>query len=140
MKFTEGAFKDWGYEIAKQEFGDYLTPNLNGNYVSDACAAQVGGPGMAPGANIGDELGVLEATHGTAPKYADKDVVSPGSVILSGEMMFRYMGWEEAADLIVSGMEKAIESKRVTYDFHRLMDGATKLKTSEFGDEIIKNM
>jgi isocitrate dehydrogenase len=198
MKYTEGAFRNWGYDLAEREFGDKIytwaqwertkaekgeqaanaeqdaalkagkllvkdviadivfqqtitratefdilaTMNLNGDYLSDALAAQIGGIGIAPGANINYDTGaaVFEATHGTAPKYADKDVVNPGSVILSGEMMFRYMGWEEAADLIVAGMEKAIASKRVTYDFHRLMDGATKLKTSEFGDEIIKNM
>jgi isocitrate dehydrogenase len=198
MKYTEGAFRNWGYDIAEREFGDKIytwaqwnrtkaekgeeaanaeqdaalksgkllikdviadivfqqtitrarefdilaTMNLNGDYLSDALAAQIGGIGIAPGANINYDTGaaIFEATHGTAPKYADKDVVNPGSVILSGEMMFRYMGWTEAADLIVEGMEKAIASKRVTYDFHRLMDGATKLKTSEFGDEIIKNM
>jgi isocitrate dehydrogenase len=198
MKYTEGAFRNWGYELAESEFGDEVftwaqwnrtkaekgeqaandeqdvalksgkllikdviadivfqqtvtrprefdilaTMNLNGDYLSDAIAAQIGGIGIAPGGNINYDTGaaIFEATHGTAPKYADKDVVNPGSVLLSGEMMFRYMGWEEAADLIISGMEKAIASKRVTYDFHRLMDGATKLKTSEFGDEIIKHM
>ena len=198
MKFTEGAFRNWGYDLAEREFGDKVytwaqwertkeekgeaaanaeqdaalasgkllikdviadivfqqtitrarefdilaTMNLNGDYLSDALAAQIGGIGIAPGGNINYDTGaaIFEATHGTAPKYADKDVVNPGSVILSGEMMFRYMGWEEAADLIVEGMEKAIGSKRVTYDFHRLMDGATKLSTSEFGDEIIKQM
>ena len=198
MKFTEGAFRNWGYDLAEREFGDKVytwaqwertkeekgeaaanaeqdaalasgkllikdviadivfqqtitrarefdilaTMNLNGDYLSDALAAQIGGIGIAPGGNINYDTGaaIFEATHGTAPKYADKDVVNPGSVILSGEMMFRYMGWEEAADLIVEGMEKAIGSKRVTYDFHRLMEGATKLSTSEFGDEIIKHM
>ena len=125
-----------------REFDILATMNLNGDYLSDALAAQIGGIGIAPGGNINYDTGaaIFEATHGTAPKYADKDVVNPGSVILSGEMMFRYMGWEEAADLIVDGMEKAISAKRVTYDFHRLMDGATKLKTSEFADEIIKYM
>jgi isocitrate dehydrogenase len=198
MKFTEGAFRNWGYELAEREFGDKVytwsqwertkeakgedaanaeqdaalksgkllikdviadivfqqtitrarefdilaTMNLNGDYLSDALAAQIGGIGIAPGGNINYDTGaaIFEATHGTAPKYADKDVVNPGSVILSGEMMFRYMGWEEAADLIVEGMEKAISAKRVTYDFHRLMEGATKLSTSEFGDEMIKHM
>jgi len=183
MKFTEGAFMRWGYELAQQEFGakdldggpwqvfeadgreiivkdviadaflqqiltrpkDYsviATMNLNGDYISDALAAQVGGIGIAPGANINYESGqaVFEATHGTAPKYAGKDMVNPSSVILSGEMMLRYMGWTEAADAIISAMEKTISQKRVTYDFHRLMDGATKLKTSEFGDALIENM
>lgn len=183
MKFTEGKFKEWGYQIAKEEFGavDYqggpwqvinvdgreiiikdviadaflqqiltrpaeydviATLNLNGDFISDALAAQVGGIGIAPGANINYETGVavFEATHGTAPKYAGLDKVNPSSLILSGEMMFRYMGWNEAADLLSSGIEKSIISKRVTYDFHRLMEGATKLKCSEFGDEIIKNM
>ena len=183
MKFTEGKFKEWGYQVAKEEFGavDYqggpwqvinrngkeiiikdviadaflqqiitrpaeysviATLNLNGDYISDALAAQVGGIGIAPGANINYDTGValFEATHGTAPKYAGLDKVNPSSLILSGEMMFRYMKWDEAADLIVKGVEKAIKSKRVTYDFHRLMEGATLLKCSEFGDEIIKNM
>jgi isocitrate dehydrogenase len=198
MKYTEGAFRAWGYEVAEAEFGprvytwsqwertkeksgeeaanaeqdqalkdgkllvkdviadivfqqtitrarefDVLaTMNLNGDYLSDALAAQVGGIGIAPGGNINYTTGhaVFEATHGTAPKYADKDVVNPGSVILSGEMMLRYMGWNEAADLIVKGMEGAIAAKTVTYDFHRLMDGATLLKCSEFGDAIIKHM
>jgi isocitrate dehydrogenase len=185
MKFTEGAFRDWGYQIAKQAFGavevdggpwcripdgkpgggllikdaiaditlqqvltrpdefDVIaTPNLNGDYLSDALAAQVGGIGIAPGGNINYVTGhaVFEATHGTAPKYADQDKVNPGSVILSGEMMFRHMGWNEAADLIVKGMDGAIASKQVTYDFARLMAGATELKTSEFGDAIIRNM
>jgi isocitrate dehydrogenase len=183
MKFTEGKFKEWGYQLAKEEFGakDYqggpwqiinangkeiiikdviadaflqqiltrpseysviATLNLNGDYISDALAAQVGGIGIAPGANINYDTGVavFEATHGTAPKYAGLDVVNPSSVILSGEMMFRYMKWNEAADLIIKGIENSIKNKRVTYDFHRLMDGATKLKCSEFGDEIIKNM
>ena len=183
MKFTEGAFRDWGYETAAQDFGaDELdggpwhvlkvdgreiiikdviadamlqqiilrpkeygviaTLNLNGDYISDALAAQVGGIGIAPGANINYNTGVsiFEATHGTAPKYAGQDKVNPSSVILSGEMMFRYMGWTEAADLIIKGIEGAISKKRVTYDFERLMDGATLLKCSEFGDEIIANM
>jgi isocitrate dehydrogenase len=184
MKFTEGAFRDWGYQLAKEEFrakivtedelwkdhngqmpeGKVLindriadamfqqlllrpdeyqviaTPNLNGDYISDACAAQVGGLGLAPGANIGDNAAVFEATHGTAPKYADKDVINPGSVILSGVMMFEHMGWREAADLIVQGVVRTIEQKRVTYDLERQMEGATKLKTSEFGDAIIENM
>jgi isocitrate dehydrogenase len=181
MKFTEGAFRDWGYEVAKAEFRDkivteeetwagtskegkllindriadsvfqqiltrtseydvFATPNLNGDYLSDACAAQVGGLGIAPGANIGDEIAFFEATHGTAPKYAGKDVINPGSVILSGVMMFRHMGWDEAADLIEKGLGDTIEQKRVTYDLARLMDGATELKTSQFGDAIIENM
>jgi isocitrate dehydrogenase len=116
--------------------------NLNGDYLSDALAAQVGGIGIAPGGNINYTTGhaIFEATHGTAPKYADKDVVNPGSVILSGEMMLRFLGWDEAADLIVNGMEAAISAKKVTYDFHRMMEGATKLKTSEFGDAIIAAM
>src|SRR6185436_4946119 len=180
MKFTEGAFRDWGYELAKREFGateidggpwcklpngivikdsiaditlqqvltrpdDFdviATLNLNGDYLSDALAAQVGGIGIAPGANINYVTGhaIFEATHGTAPKYANLDQVNPGSVILSGEMMLRYMGWTEAADLIIKGIEGAIAAKTVTYDFHRLMDGATELKCSEFGDAIIKHM
>jgi isocitrate dehydrogenase len=185
MKFTEGAFRDWGYEVAKNfygaqeidggpwcripdgkpgagmvikdaiaditlqqvltrpdEFDVIATPNLNGDYLSDALAAQVGGIGIAPGGNINYVTGhaVFEATHGTAPKYANQDKVNPGSVILSGEMMLRHMGWTEAADLIVTGMDGAIAGKRVTYDFARLMEGATELKTSEFGDAIISNM
>src|SRR6266496_612242 len=185
MKFTEGAFRDWGYQVAKQYFGaveldggpwcripegkpgagivikdaiaditlqqvltrpeDFdviATLNLNGDYLSDALAAQVGGIGIAPGGNINYISGhaIFEATHGTAPKYANQDKVNPGSVILSGEMMFRHLGWTEAADLIVKGMDGAISAKRVTYDFARLMDGATELPTSEFGDAIIKNM
>jgi isocitrate dehydrogenase len=185
MKFTEGAFRDWGYQVAKDFFGaveidggpwcripegkpgagivikdaiaditlqqvltrpdefDVIaTPNLNGDYLSDALAAQVGGIGIAPGGNINYVTGhaIFEATHGTAPKYANLDKVNPGSVILSGEMMLRHMGWNEAADLVVKGMDGAIGSKRVTYDFARLMEGATELKCSEFGDEIIKNM
>jgi isocitrate dehydrogenase len=122
------------------EYSVLATPNLNGDYISDACAAQVGGLGIAPGANIGDGYAVFEATHGTAPKYADKDVINPGSVMLSGVMMFRYMGWNEAADLIENGLERTIERKTVTYDFHRLMDGATKVSTSQFADHIIENM
>lgn len=183
MKFTEGAFKAWGYELAKNEYGgqDYeggpwqviekdghqiifkdviadaflqqillrpaeysviATLNLNGDYVSDALAAIVGGIGIAPGANINYSTGnaIFEATHGTAPKYAGQDKVNPGSVILSGAMMFEYMGWQEAADLIYKGLEAAIASQRVTYDFERLMEGATLLKCSEFGEEIVKNM
>ena len=178
MKFTEGAFRDWGYELAKEEFGgrtigewddgdangkvvikdriadsmlqqiltrtsEYdviATTNLNGDYLSDACAAQVGGLGLAPGANIGDEVGFFEATHGTAPKYADRDVINPSSVILSGAMMFRYLQWNEVADLIEAGIERCIRAKTVTYDLERLMEGATKLKTSEFADAIIANM
>ena len=185
MKFTEGAFRDWGYQVAKEFFGaveidggpwcripegkpgagivvkdaiaditlqqvltrpdefDVIaTPNLNGDYLSDALAAQVGGIGIAPGGNINYITGhaVFEATHGTAPKYANQDKVNPGSVILSGEMMLRHMKWVEAADLVVKGMDGAIAAKRVTYDFARLMDGATELKTSEFGDAIIKHM
>jgi len=185
MKFTEGAFRDWGYQIAKQLFGavevdggpwcripdgrpgagllikdaiaditlqqvltrpdefDVIaTPNLNGDYLSDALAAQVGGIGIAPGGNINYITGhaVFEATHGTAPKYANQDKVNPGSVILSGEMMLRHLGWGEAADLVVKGMDGAIASRRVTYDFARLMEGATELKTSEFGDAIINSM
>jgi isocitrate dehydrogenase len=181
MKYTEGAFRDWGYELVKREFaneviteeeiwdganaGDKIvlgnriadstfqqlllrpdeyqviaTMNLNGDYLSDAAAAQVGGLGIAPGANIGENQAVFEATHGTAPKYAGLDKVNPGSVILSGLMMFEFMGWDEAAKLIEKGLEKAIADKTVTYDFERLMDGATLLKCSEFGDAIIKNM
>lgn len=183
MKFTEGAFRDWGYETAAKDFGgeeldggpwhvikhdgreiiikdviadamlqqiilrpkEYgviATLNLNGDYISDALAAQVGGIGIAPGANINYNTGIaiFEATHGTAPKYAGLDKVNPSSVILSGEMMLRYMGWTEAADLILKGIEGAIAGKRVTYDFERLMDDATLLKCSEFGDEIITNM
>jgi isocitrate dehydrogenase len=122
------------------EYTVLATPNLNGDYISDACAAQVGGLGIAPGANIGDGYAIFEATHGTAPKYADKDVINPGSVILSGVMMFRFLGWNEAADLIEHGLELTIAQKKVTYDFERLMEGATKVKTSEFGDHIIGNM
>ena len=180
MKFTEGAFRDWGYEVAREEFDGVLldggpwvklpngtivkdviadaflqqiltrpdeyeviaTMNLNGDYVSDALAAQVGGIGIAPGANINYVSGhaVFEATHGTAPKYANQDKVNPGSLILSGEMMLRYMGWKEAADLIVNALEETISQKRVTYDFERQMEGATLLKTSEFGNAIVENM
>jgi isocitrate dehydrogenase len=122
------------------EYSVLATSNLNGDYISDACAAQVGGLGIAPGANIGDGYAIFEATHGTAPKYADKDVINPGSVILSGVMMFRLMGWNEAADLIEHGMERSIEQKQVTYDFERLMEGATKVRTSEFASHIIGNM
>jgi len=122
------------------EYSVLATPNLNGDYISDACAAQVGGLGIAPGANIGDGYAIFEATHGTAPKYADKDVINPGSVILSGVMMFRFMGWNEAADLIEHSMERTIEQKTVTYDFERLMQGAIKVKTSEFAGHIIQNM
>jgi isocitrate dehydrogenase len=122
------------------EYTVLATPNLNGDYISDACAAQVGGLGIAPGANIGDGYAIFEATHGTAPKYADKDVINPGSVLLSGVMMFRFLGWTEAADLIEQGLERTIDQKKVTYDFERLMPGATKVKTSEFADAIIENM
>ncbi|MAM86769.1 MAG: isocitrate dehydrogenase (NADP(+)) [unclassified Hahellaceae] len=180
MKFTEGAFKDWGYELARQRFGaelleggpwmqlknpktgktivikdviadaflqqilmrpeDYsviATLNLNGDYISDALAAEVGGIGIAPGANIGGSVSIFEATHGTAPKYAGQDKVNPGSLILSAEMMLRYMGWTEAADLVLTGISAAIEAKTVTYDFERLMPDATLMKTSQFGDAII---
>ena len=183
MKYTEGAFKDWGYELAKDEFGAELldggpwmtfknpntgkeiivkdviadamlqqillrpaeydviaTLNLNGDYLSDALAAEVGGIGIAPGANMSDEVAVFEATHGTAPKYAGQDKVNPGSLILSGEMMLRHMGWTEAADLVLKGMSGAIEAKTVTYDFERLMDDASLVKASEFGKAIIKHM
>jgi isocitrate dehydrogenase len=184
MKFTEGAFRDWGYELAKTEFRDQIvteqelwddhggkvpagkvlvndriadamfqqvllrpdeyqviaTPNLNGDYLSDACAAQVGGLGLAPGANIGTHAAVFEATHGTAPKYANQDKVNPGSVILSGVMMFEYMGWGEARDLIVRGLERAIRNKTVTYDLERQMPGAKLLKCSEFGTAIVDQM
>jgi len=122
------------------EYSVLATTNLNGDYISDACAAQVGGLGIAPGANVGDGYAIFEATHGTAPKYADKDVINPGSVILSGVMMFRFLGWNEAADLIERGLESTIEQKKVTYDFERLMEGATKVKTSEFATYIIQNM
>jgi len=180
MKYTEGAFRDWGYELAKREFGaaeidggpwcrtpqgitikdaiaditlqqvltrpeDFeviATLNLNGDYLSDALAAQVGGIGIAPGGNINYVSGhaIFEATHGTAPKYANQDRVNPGSVVLSGEMMFRYLGWLEAAELILKGLRGAIGSKRVTYDFARQMDGATEIKCSQFGDNIIDHM
>ncbi|MFH1335943.1 MAG: isocitrate dehydrogenase (NADP(+)) [Candidatus Zixiibacteriota bacterium] len=184
MKYTEGAFRDWGYKLAAKEFPDRVitetelekkynwqqpegkvvikdriadsmfqqiltrtdeyeviaTPNLNGDYLSDACAAQVGGLGMAPGANIGDFVGLFEATHGTAPKYADKDMVNPGSLILSGCMMLEYLKWKEAADLVYHAVAETIKQKRVTYDLHRLMEGATKLKTSEYASAIIENM
>lgn len=180
MKFTEGGFRDWGYELAKREFGateidggpwcqlpsgivikdviadNFLqqillrpteydviaTLNLNGDYISDALAAQVGGIGIAPGANINYVTGhaIFEATHGTAPKYAGKDVINPSSVILSGEMMLRYMGWTEAADLILKALDRTIQQKVVTYDFARNMEGATEVKTSVFGDKIIENM
>ena len=166
QKFTEGAFLAWGYEVAK-EYGDRIavkdtiadiffqqaltrpkefdviaTLNLNGDYMSDALAAQVGGIGIAPGGNINFQTGhaIFEATHGTAPKYAGQDKVNPGSVILSGEMMFRYIGWAEAADLIIRGLSEAIRRRKVTYDFHRLMDNATLLKCSEFADEIVARM
>ncbi|HEV8357558.1 MAG TPA: NADP-dependent isocitrate dehydrogenase [Gemmatimonadales bacterium] len=180
MKFTEGAFRDWGYEVARQEYGateidggpwcrlpgglvikdviadsflqqillrpaEYdviATLNLNGDYLSDALAAQVGGIGIAPGANINYQTGhaVFEATHGTAPKYANQDKVNPGSVILSGEMLLRYLGWSEAADLVIRGLNRAIAQKRVTYDFHRVMEGATLLRTSEFAEAMVANM
>ena len=184
MKYTEGAFQEWGYEVARDEFSDItitedelwdnfdgkmpdgkilikdriadnmfqqvLTrpseyevvamPNLNGDYMSDACAAQVGGLGVAPGGNIGDYLAVFEATHGTAPKYAGQDKVNPGSVILSGVMMFQYLGWNEAADLTVRAMEETVLNKTVTYDLERQMEGATLLKCSEYGKAIVENM
>ncbi|HJY35556.1 MAG TPA: isocitrate dehydrogenase (NADP(+)) [Vicinamibacterales bacterium] len=181
MKFTEGAFRDWGYEVAKAEFRDrivtedevaagasaagkvlindriadsifqqiltrtsdydvFATPNLNGDYLSDACAAQVGGLGMAPGANIGDVIAFFEATHGTAPKYAGKDVINPSSVVLSGVMMLEHLGWGQAGALITKGLGETIRQKRVTYDLARLMEGATELKTSQFADAIIGNM
>jgi isocitrate dehydrogenase len=183
MKFTEGAFRDWGYEVALEKFPDdtcteaglakggptaradaivmrdriadsmfqqlllrpseysvIATPNLNGDYLSDAAAAQVGGLGIAPGGNVGDGVAVFEATHGTAPKYANLNKINPGSVILSGVMMFEYMGWNEAATLIVKGMENAIKSKRVTYDLARQMPGATEVSTSGFGDQVIAGM
>jgi isocitrate dehydrogenase len=183
MKFTEGAFKDWGYELAREEFGaelldggpwcsfkspktgqeiiikdviadaflqqillrpkDYdviATLNLNGDYISDALAAQVGGIGMAPGANLSDRIAMFEATHGTAPKYAGKDQVNPSSLLLSGEMLLRHLGWTEAADLVVKGIEGSIAAKTVTYDLERLMDGATKLSCSGFGEAVIANM
>ncbi|HLT25270.1 MAG TPA: NADP-dependent isocitrate dehydrogenase [Zeimonas sp.] len=183
MKYTEGAFRDWGYALAQREFGAQLldggpwmtienpksggqivikdviadaflqqillrpaeysviaTLNLNGDYISDALAAQVGGIGIAPGANLSDSVAMFEATHGTAPKYAGKDYVNPGSEILSAEMMLRHMGWTEAADLIISSMEKAILSKKVTYDFARLMEGATQVSCSGFGEVMIENM
>ncbi len=183
MKFTEGSFKDWGYQVAKENFGaeeyeggpwlqiknpktgtpiivkdviadaflqqillrpeDYsviATLNLNGDYISDALAAQVGGIGIAPGANIGDKTAVFEATHGTAPKYAGLNKVNPGSIILSAEMMLRHLGWFEAADLIIKGTEQAIEAKTVTYDFARLMEGSTEVSSSAFGEAIIKHM
>jgi isocitrate dehydrogenase len=181
MKFTEGAFRDWGYEVARTEFRDRIvteeelgqgqpaggrlvvkdrisdsmlqqiltrtdeydvvaTPNLNGDYLSDAAAAQVGGLGMAPGANIGDEIAFFEATHGTAPKYAGKDVINPGSLILSGVMMLQHIGWKEAAGLIEQGLARAIQEKKVTYDLARQMEGATELRTSQFADVIIGNM
>ena len=183
MKFTEGGFRDWGYELAAQEFGAELidggpwmrlknprtgkeitvkdsiadaflqqillrpaeysviaTLNLNGDYISDALAAQVGGIGIAPGANMSDSVAMFEATHGTAPKYAGKDYVNPGSEILSAEMMLRHMGWTEAADLIIRSMEKSIQSKKVTYDFARLMEGATQVSCSGFGQVMIDNM
>ncbi|WP_372737867.1 NADP-dependent isocitrate dehydrogenase [Neptunomonas sp.] len=183
MKFTEGAFKDWGYELAAEEFGAELlhggpwmvfkhpvtgkdiivkdviadamlqqillrpaeydviaTLNLNGDYLSDALAAEVGGIGIAPGANLSDSIAIFEATHGTAPKYAGQDKVNPGSLILSAEMMLRHMGWVESADLVLKGMNAAISAKTVTYDFERLMEGATLLSSSEFGSAIIKGM
>jgi len=183
MKFTEGSFKDWGYQFAASEYGaveldggpwhslknpdtgkeiiikdviadaflqqiltrpdEYsviATLNLNGDYISDALAAEVGGIGIAPGANLGDEVALFEATHGTAPKYTGLDKVNPGSLILSAEMMLRYMGWIEAADLIIEGLAKTISQKTVTYDFERLMNGASLLKCSEFGEAIVKNM
>jgi isocitrate dehydrogenase len=126
--------------LRPDEYDVIATPNLNGDYLSDACAAQVGGLGMAPGANIGDEHGIFEATHGTAPKYAGQDVVNPSSLILSGSLMFWHMGWKEVSDLIEQGITETIRQKRVTYDLHRLMEGAVKLKTSEFAAAIVSNM
>jgi isocitrate dehydrogenase len=123
-----------------EEYSVLATPNLNGDYISDACAAQVGGLGIAPGANVGDGYAIFEATHGTAPKYADKDVINPGSVMLSGVMLFRFLGWNEAANKIEQSMERTIQQKKVTYDFERLMPGATKVKTSEFATHMIDNM
>ena len=183
MKFTEGAFRDWGYEVAREKFpndttteaelakggptaradavvirdriadsmfqqmllrpSEYsviATPNLNGDYLSDAAAAQVGGLGIAPGGNVGDGVAIFEATHGTAPKYANLDKINPGSVILSGAMMFEYMGWHEATALIIKGVENAIKTKRVTYDLARQMPGATEISTSAFGDQVIAGM
>jgi len=184
QKFTEGAFRDWGYQLAEEEFAEktiseekiwadhdgktpagkllindriadsmfqqvltrpdeysvLATTNLNGDYLSDACAAQVGGLGLAPGANIGDNCAIFEATHGTAPKYADKDVINPGSVMLSGAMMLEYLGWVEASNMITAAIGKTIQDKKVTYDLERLMKGATKVKTSEFAGHIIENM
>ena len=181
MKFTEGAFRDWGYEVAADEFGDetiaesavwegadptgkllikdriadamfqqvllrpdeydlLITPNLNGDYISDACAAQVGGLGMAPGANVGDDVALFEATHGTAPKYANQDKVNPGSLILSAVMMLEHLGWTEAAEAVNGGMKGAVGAKTVTYDLERQMDDATVLKTSEFGRAVIEHM
>jgi isocitrate dehydrogenase len=179
MKYTEGAFRDWGYEAAREQFGDrtiaeaelqgdagnrlvikdriadsmfqqillrpdeydvLATPNLNGDYLSDAAAAQVGGLGMAPGANVGDDAAVFEATHGTAPKYANTDKINPGSLILSGVMMLEHLGWQEAADLVVHGLERTIANKTVTYDLERQMAGATLVSTSRFGQEIARNM
>ncbi len=180
MKFTEGAFKKWAYDLAKEEFGDKIIieselkgdipedkllindriadnmlqqiltrsseydvlvlPNLNGDYISDACAAQVGGLGMAPGANIGDFVALFEATHGTAPKYAGLDKVNPGSLILSGVMMLEYLGWNKAADMIVKAMEKTVQDKKVTYDLARQMENITPIKTSEFANEIVKRI
>ena len=126
--------------LRPDEYSVLALPNLNGDYISDALAAQVGGLGIAPGGNIGDGFAIFEATHGTAPKYAGQDKTNPGSIILSGVMMLEYLGWNEAAKLVESGLSKAISSKRVTYDFHRQMEGATLLKCSEFGEEIIKQM
>jgi isocitrate dehydrogenase len=176
MKYTEGAFRDWGYEVAEGEFADTLRddstvpqgqvvikdrladamfqqvllrpeeydvlvmPNLNGDYFSDACAALVGGLGMAPGANIGDEVAIFEATHGSAPKYAGQDKVNPGSMILSGGMMLEYLGWVEAAELIQEALERTIQAKTVTYDLHRQMEGATLLSCSRFGEAVVSNM
>ena len=178
MKFTEGAFRDWGYEVAREQFADRIvteseaqaddgrlvikdriadamfqqlllrpaeysvvaTPNLNGDYLSDAAAAQVGGLGMAPGANVGEEVAVFEATHGTAPKYANQDRVNPGSLILSGVMMLEHMGWDEAARRVVAGLERAVANKTVTYDLERQMEGAKLVSTSGFAEEIVRNM
>ena len=140
QKFTEGGFRDWGYALAQREYDVIATLNLNGDYISDALAAQVGGIGIAPGANLSDTVACFEATHGTAPKYAGQDKVNPGSLILSAEMMLRHMGWREAADLIIKSMEEAISAKVVTYDFARLMTGAKEVSCSGFGNAMIERM
>ena len=181
MKYTEGAFRDWGYEVAKERFRDRIvteeetwegkraegkilvndritdsvfqqvmlrpeeyavltTPNLSGDFLSDACAAQIGGLGMAPGANVGDDVACFEATHGTAPKYAGKDMVNPGSLILSAVMMLKHLGWKEAGELVVKGIEGAVGAKQVTYDLERQMEGARKVSTSGFGAAVVAHM